>query len=982
MKLKQCLYYDHIHLLSNLYPLHCRKFATFSSPQSHVQSIIKLCKRVEDLKPLISLIIVDGLFNYKHVISEFIEKCIHLDAPELALSAFYASQNRSLLLQNLIIKHLCNLGLYQDVINVYKSCKLLGTSDGNYTFPYVIKGCSAVSDEKLGKEIHGVVIRTGYDRNTFVQTAFICFYARIQRMDIAHKLFDKMSEWDVVSWNALISGYSYNGLDYDGIKVFHDYWMKGVKPNVATLASIVPICTRLSFRNLGRSLHTYSVKSGFYQDELLIPALISMYASNNDIHAAKSLFDLSPMKNVVVWNSMIYAYAQKMPEVALEMFQQMVSDDFYPNSATFVSVIPCCEKLNSVCHGGILHGCVVKNGLDNHISVATTLISMYEKSGSIGSAENVFTWAPQKNLHTWNSIMSAYVHHGLSRLCLDSVYKMQLAGFDPDPISIVNVLSACSELKALLQGKSAHALSIRKGFDSNINVSNSLLAFYTNCHQLHSSFKLFDLLPSKTTISWNTMISGCVYNGENEKAASYFQRLQLEDVQLDVVSLISIISGLNETVDLAQGTALHGLALKFGFDSDVTLSNALINMYCSCRNLESASLLLHTMSHRCLVSWNSLITGYRCHNLHEEVISLFKEMISYSYNPNYVTLLNLLPGCPTLLQGKSIHCYAIKIEAIYRAPFLTSLICMYSKFNHLISCFRLFETGDKIDISLWNVMLSVFLEGGNAGKVFSHLRKLLQSEVKVDHVTIVRVISACSQLSSITVTNFVLAFVIKNGFVQETIVSNAFIDLYAKCGDIPMARKVFECLVYKDAVSWSTIINAYGLHGDCEGAISLLFEMEDSGMKPDSITYLSILSACSHAGLAYQGKIIINSMLKNGIQPGTEHFSCVVNLLGRKGLLSEAYDIVNNMSGGVSVSVLEALLGACMVHGNVEIGEKVGESIIHKDPKNGRTYVILHNIYAGAGRWEDANTIRCAMEEEGLNKVVGFSMVPIAGTKL
>ena len=121
MKLKQCLYYDHIHLLSNLYPLHCRKFATFSSPQSHVQSIIKLCKRVEDLKPLISLIIVDGLFNYKHVISEFIEKCIHLDAPELALSAFYASQNRSLLLQNLIIKHLCNLGLYQDVINVYKS---------------------------------------------------------------------------------------------------------------------------------------------------------------------------------------------------------------------------------------------------------------------------------------------------------------------------------------------------------------------------------------------------------------------------------------------------------------------------------------------------------------------------------------------------------------------------------------------------------------------------------------------------------------------------------------------------------------------------------------------------------------------------------------------------------------------------------------------------------------------------------------------
>ncbi|KNA09538.1 hypothetical protein SOVF_152640 [Spinacia oleracea] len=966
----------HFPPFSNLFPLHYRNFATSSSSQCYVRSIIKLCNKVEHLKPLKSLIIITGLSGYKLVISEFIGRCFHLGNTELGLSAFYASNNRSLLLQNLIIKHLCSLGLYQDVISVYKTCKYFGTSDGNYTFPYVFKACSVLCDVELGKEIHGVVIRTGFGTNVFVQTALVDFYSKIGRMDIARLVFDKMSEWDMVSWNALISGYSFNGFDYEALKVLQDLWGKGVKPNVTTLASIFPVCTRLGFQLLGRSLYGYAVKSGFHHHEMLIPALISMYATMGEIHIARCLFDLSPIKNVVIWNSMIYAHARnQMPETAFEMFQKMLSADLPLNAATFVSVIPCSETVNLLFHGETLHGCVIKHGVDNQVSVVTSLISMYEKLGDVQSAAKVFTWMPHKNILAWNSIVSAYVHHGLSQTSLNAVHEMQVSGIEADSISIVNIFSACSELEELRLGKSAHAITMRKGFDSDIIVLNSILGFYSSCHQLHSSFKVFDLIASKNTISWNTMISGCAYNGEMRKAAAFFSGMQLEGVQPDVVSLISILPSLNESSNLAQGMNLHAFALKLCFTFDVTLANALISMYSSRGDLDSAAMIFHAMTDRCLVSWNSLLTSYRCHNLHKEVIILVKKMIKDGQNPNYITLLNILPGCSTLLQGKSVHSYAIRIGAMLQTPFLTSLICMYSRFNNIISCFLLFEAGDKLDVSLWNVMMSVLLEARELEKAVSIFCELLQTEVKVDYITILSLVSACIQINSISVTNSVLAFVIKNGFLQETTVGNSFIDLYAKCGDIQMARKVFKSLLEKDTVSWSVMINGYGLHGDGEGAVSLFSEMEDSGIKPDSITYRSILSACSHSGLTDQSNIILNSMQKKGIQPTIEDYGCVLDLLSRKGLLFEAYAIVKRMQGGVSVSILESLLGGCMVHGNVEIGEKVGEFLIYKDPENVAAYVTLHNIYAGGGRWQDANKIRSMMEERELSKAAGFSML-------
>ncbi|KAK9713525.1 hypothetical protein RND81_06G032800 [Saponaria officinalis] len=785
-----------------------------------------------------------------------------------------------------------------------------------------------------------------------------------------------MPEWDLISCNALISGYCYNGSDYEALDVFYVMWVNGVKGNVPTLASIIPTCTRLGFRNLGRCLHCYAVKGGFNHDESLIPALISLYASNGDVSVVESVFDLSPVHNAVILTSMICAYTQnQMPERAFEMFSRMVYADLRPNTVTFVSVIPCCEKMNSLSHGECLHGCVIKYGLENQVSVAPALISMYAKLGEIDSATCIFNHMSSKNLLAWNSLISGYVNQGFLRKSLEAVREMNAAGFEPDSISVINILSACADLRALILGKSAHGISIRKGFDSNLNVSNLLLSFYSDCVHLDSSFKLFARMPLKNSISWNTMISNCVNHGEIRKAESLISEMQQEGLQLDAISLISILPVLNESRKSAQGMSLHAYAVKFGFISDVTLANALISMYCNCNCLDAAELVFSTMMRRCVVSWTSLITGYRYQNLHEEASFLFKVMINSGQKPSYITLLNVLPGCRTLLEGKSVHCYAIRTGVMLQNTLVTSLISMYSRFKEVMLCHILFDAGDKLDISLWNVMLSVFLEAKDPEKAFALFRDLLLTKLKVDYVTVLSLVSACAQLNSISLGNCVLGFAIKNGFSNETNICNALTDLYAKNGDILLAKTVFDSLLYRDAVSWSTIINGYGLHGYGDSAISLFSQMENFGLKPDRITYLNLLSACNHSGLSERGKVIFNSMLTSGVQPRMEHYACVVDLLCKTGELNEAYELVTTLPYGPSASMLESLLGACRVYGNVELGEKVGELLIERYPENPTVYVTLHNVYAGAGRWDDANRIRVLMEEKELRKVAAFSLL-------
>jgi pentatricopeptide repeat protein len=938
--------------------------------------LARLCRNTKHLEPLMSLLIVKGLIEDESSVGEFDWSCFYVGAPDVALSAFRRIEKPSVVLQNLMVRCLCNCGLYEDVMFLYLSCRASGLPSDDFTFPFVIKACSALNALRIGKEVHCVVLRTGFEKNLVIQTALVDFYAKSGCMGTARTLIDRIPQPDMVCWNALIAGYSSNGLDEEAFVVFRQILVMGLKPNVSTFASIIPVCARLGCLDIGKCLHGFAAKSGYFSNDFLVPALISMYAGDVNLSTARSLFDSLLEKNVTVWNAMISAYTQRQNTFeAFEMFQQMIRAGLQPNLVTFVSIIPSCENSNSLWVGESLHACVIKHGSEAQLPVLTALVSMYSKLGDVNSAIFLFYQMPNRNLLLWNSMISGHVLNGQWDASLATFREMQFAGCNPDAVSIVNILSACSKLEAVFLGKSAHAVSVRKGIDSNLNVTNALLAFYSDCHQLSSSFQLFNAMAGRNAVSWNTLISGCVNIGDVEKAAVIFHLMQKEGPELDLVTLISILPIFNENKNLVQGRALHGFAMKTGFDSDVSLVNALISMYCYCGDLEGGRSLFEIMPQRSVVSWNALITGFRYHNLRHEALILFNRMIKEDQRPNYVTLLNLLPLCCNQLQGKSIHAFIVRTGVAKEIPLVSSLIFMYARFENLNSCLLLFHMGKRGDISLWNAVMSVHVQSKNAKKAVAFFCDLLQLGLQPDKITALSLISACVQLNSINLTHSVLSYLIRKGFDKYMAVCNALIDLYSRGGHILNAKKLFDGLVEKDAISFSVMINGYGLHGDAEAALDLLSQMELSGMRPGDVIYLNILSACSHSGLVEKGRTVFNSMVEQGISPKIEHYACMVDLLGRIGHLNEAYDIVKGLACKPSVSMLQSLLGGCRIHGNVELGERIGEMLFEMDPKNSRSYVMLYNIYAAAGRWTDANKVRSDMERRQLIKLPGFSLL-------
>ncbi|PON39801.1 Tetratricopeptide-like helical domain containing protein [Parasponia andersonii] len=937
--------------------------------------LLKLCRAKEDLKQVYSLLVVRGLNGDELLLGEFFRSCFHLGTPYLALSVFRRIEKPRLSFQNLMIRCLCQYGLHDDVLRLYLHCRSLGCPFDDFTFPSVIKACTALGDSRTGKELHCLVLRTGFGKNLVIQTALVDFYAKSGRIRSARYVIDRMPEPDLVSWNALISGYSLNGLDWEAVEAFRRIFVMGLKPNLSTLASMIPVCTRLGWIEVGKSLHGFAVKCGYSMNAFLVPALVSMYAGDMDSCMSRNLFDSVPQKNITVWNAVISAYTQmEMPMEAFVMFLSMLRSDIQPNLITFISIIPSCANLSSLSYGKSIHASAIRHGSANQVPVSTVLLSMYAKLGDVDSASCIFSQMPNRNRLSWNSMISGYVYNGLWEFSLDAFSKMQFEGFNPDEVSIVSITSACSKLEALLLGKSIHAFSLRKGYESNLNVSNALLAFYAGCQKLSSCFKLFYKMPIKTTVSWNTLISICIHNREMETAATVLHQMQKQDPELDPVTLISILPIFSDRKFMGHGMAFHCYSVKCGFSQDVSLINALISMYCNCGDLDAGKLLFEIMPEKSVVSWNSMMTGFRYHSLYKEVMVLFGRMMRDRKRPNHITLLNLLPACYNRLQGKSVHAFAIRTGIIRETPFLTSLIIMYARFDDIRFCRILFQTGEKEDISMWNSIMSVHIQTKNASKAIVYFSNLLQMGLEPDNLTVLSLVSACIQVNSLKLANSVMAYLICKGFDKEVTISNALINLYARYGNISTARKLFDRLRGKDNVSWSVMINGYGLHGDGKAALDLFIAMELSGMKPDGITFLTILSACSHSGLADEGRRVFHSMAEQGISPRPEHYACLVDLLARTGNLMEAYEIVKGLPFKPSTSLLEALLGACSIYGNVELGEKIGRKLFDLEPENSRAYVMLHNIYAGAGRWTEAEKVRSEIEKRRLRKIPGFSL--------
>lgn len=495
---------------------------------------------------------------------------------------------------------------------------------------------------------------------------------------------------------------------------------------------------------------------------------------------------------------------------------------------------------------------------------------------------------------------------------------------------------------------------------------------------------MFDKIPHPDLVSYNTLISAYADRGETEPALSLFTGMRNMGLDMDGFTISAVITGCCDDIGLIR--QLHSVAVSGGFDSYVSVNNALVTYYSKNGFLGEAKRVFYVMGEmRDEVSWNSMIVAYGQHRQGLRALALFQEMVRMGLKVDMFTLASVLTAftcVEDLLGGLQFHAKLIKTGFHQNSHVGSGLIDLYSKCaaGGMSDCRKLFEEIPYPDLVLWNTMISGYSQNDEFSEdALDCFRQMQRVGHCADDCSFVCVISACSNLSSPSQGKQIHALAIKSDIPSNKVsVNNALVAMYSKCGNLHDARRLFDRMPEHNTVSLNSMIAGYAQHGIGVESLRLFEHMLVMDIVPSSITFISVLSACAHTGKVEEGQKYFNVMKeKFKIEPEAEHYSCMIDLLGRAGKLDEAERLIETMPFNPGSVGWATLLGACRTHGNIELAVKAANQFLQLDPSNAAPYVMLSNMYARDGKWEEVATIRKLMRDRGVKKKPGCSWIEV-----
>ncbi|OMO63223.1 hypothetical protein COLO4_32647 [Corchorus olitorius] len=656
------------------------------------------------------------------------------------------------------------------------------------------------------------------------------------------------------------------------------------------------------------------------------------------------------------------------------------TSDGYENNAkkfNFDRLFKSCTQLE---HAKRLHAIVVVSGKADNIFFSSKLVNLYAYLGNVSLSRHTFNQIAKKDVFTWNSMVSAYVRSGHFREAIDCFYQFFMtSGLRPDFYTFPPVLKAC---KNLLDGMRMHCLVLKLGLEWDVFVTASLVHMYTRFGFLGSARKLFNDMPVRDMGSWNAMISGYCQNGNAAEALDVLNEMKLEGITMDPVTVVSILPICAQLDDTLNGMLIHLYAIKHGLEFDLFVSNALINMYSKFGQLEHAQKVFNHMVERDVVSWNSIIAAYEQNDDPHTALGLYYNMKPTGLNPDYLTLVSLSSIVAQLSDsrnGKSVHGYVLRRGWLLKDVISgNSIVDMYSKLGIMDSARAVFEALPVKDVVSWNTLITGYAQNGLSSDAIEVYDMMQECNITPNQATWVSILPAYSNVGALQQGMRVHGRLIKNNLYLDIFVGTCLIDMYGKCGKLGDAMSLFLEVPKTTSVPWNAIISCHGIHGHAEKALKLFREMREEGVKPDHITFVSLLSACSHAGLVDEGQWCFHVMqAEYGIQPILKHYGCMVDLFGRAGHLEMAYDFIKSMPVKPDASIWGALLGACRIHGNIDLATFASDRLFEVDSENVGYYVLLSNMYANTGKWEGVDKVRALARDRGLRKTPGWSSIEV-----
>jgi pentatricopeptide repeat protein len=595
--------------------------------------------------------------------------------------------------------------------------------------------------------------------------------------------------------------------------------------------------------------------------------------------------------------------------------------------------------------------------------IGSAIIDMCAKCSHMEDAQKVFDALDGRNLICWNALISGYANCRKSVEALHLVAEMQCHNLEPNETTFVSVLKACAHILDMERGMLFHITILKQGIELDPFVNNSLICLYAKCDCVPCAHKLFEKQVGRSLVSWGAMISGLVGVGRYYEALTFYKKMIGEPIEPDSSTLISVCKACTSLKDLETGRLVYCDCVEKGFDSDSSIASAFLEMFTKCGNLGCSRKVFDLLIVKNIVSYSVLISGYIQHGVDIEAIQVLEQMLEECIQPNEVTYVCILKACTNLKDlayGKSMHVNIVQESFESILTVISTLVVMYAKLGCLFDAYELFNQTVEKDVVLWSAIIAGFSDLGYAEEAIKLYEEMHQACVQPNEVTFACVLKACASLASINQGKVIHTAIIKQGFDSDIFIGNTLVDMYSKCGSLVSSRHVFDSLHERDLVSWSAIIEGYANHGQSCLAFGCFHHMRELDLIPAEATYVSILSACSNAGLLEEGQFYFISINDDSKCLETvEHYACLVDLLGRAGQLNMAASLALGMPQQADdVKVWMTLLGACARFGNIDIGLYAYCSLMKRDFKSVTAHILLSNIYAANQLWADAKRLQ------------------------
>ncbi|PON78583.1 DYW domain containing protein [Parasponia andersonii] len=630
-----------------------------------------------------------------------------------------------------------------------------------------------------------------------------------------------------------------------------------------------------------------------------------------------------------------------------------------------------------------LHCEILKRGGCLDLFANNILLNMYVKLELLSDAHSLFEDMPELNTISFVTLIQGLLE---SQRFVEGIYlfvRLHREGRELNGFVFTTMLKLLVRMGCAQLGWNLHASIYKLGHDANAFVATALIDAYSICGHIDIARHVFDSIIFKDMVSWTGMITCYAENDCFEDALELFYQMRMVGFKPNNFTFASVLKACLGLEALNTGQSIHAFVIKSQYEEDQFVGLALLDLYTKSGDIVDACRVFEEMPKTDVVPWSFMIARYAQKDQCDEAIGLFLQMRQALVSPNQFTCASVLQACATienLFLGKQIHSHIIKVCLDSNVFVSNALMDVYAKCGEIDNSMKLFVKSPNINNVTWNTMIVGYVQLGDGEKALTLFSGMLRFQVPATEVTYSSALRACASISALELGLQIHSLIVKTIYDKDIAVANTMIDMYSKCGGIRDARLVFDKLFERDEVSWNAMISGYSMHGLGVEALKVFEMMQKTRCKPNKLTFVGVLSACSNAGLLEQGQAYFNSMTQDySIEPCIEHYTCMVGLFGRLGHLDKAMKLIEEIPFEPSVMVWRALLGACVIHNDVELGRKAAEQVLEMEPQDDATHVLLSNLYANAKRWNNVAFVRKSMKKKGVKKEPGLSWIENQG---